>query len=79
MAAHGNLVSYGSAKVVVPSDSAGNSFAALLVTVTGDVAVKNVGGTAITLVGVPAYTLIPFAVTQVLATGTTATNIIGLA
>lgn len=78
MAAHGNLNSYDSAVVVVPSDTAGNSFRAFLVTVTGNVVFKNVAGTSITLTAVPAFTLIPIATTLIMSTGTTATNIIGL-
>lgn len=45
----------------------------------GDVAVLLEGDSSpVTLVGVPAGTLLPIAATKVLSTGTTATSIVGL-
>lgn len=70
---------YGSAIVVTPSDSNPNSFTAFMVGVTGAVAIQNQLGTTITLAAVPAYTIIPIATQRIMSTGTTATNIIGLA
>ena len=51
---------------------------ALWVGGAGDVAVITRGGNTITFSGVAAGTLIPVRTTRVLATGTTATNILGL-
>lgn len=76
---HGQVTSsYGSAAVVTTSDTAGNSFAAFMPGVTGAIAFQNVLGATITLAAVPAYTIIPIATARIMASGTTATNIIGL-
>ena len=79
MAMNGALQSYGSATVVTPSDTAGNSYSAFMCGVAGAIAFQNVLGTTITLAAVPAYTVIPVACVRIMATGTAATNIIGLA
>ncbi len=42
----------------------------------GDIAVKTTDGQTVTIVGVVAGTLLPIRVTQVLETGTSATNIV---
>lgn len=52
--------------------------AALFVGGAGDVNVVTVGGQTTKFVGVLANTLLPVRVTQVLSTGTSATNIVGL-
>lgn len=52
---------------------------ALYVGVTGDLTVVTFGGNTITFKAVPVGMLIPLVVTQIKATNTTATNIIGLA
>ena len=44
----------------------------------GNLAVTTRGGNTITLVGVAAGTLLPIRATRILATGTTATNIVAL-
>lgn len=51
---------------------------ALYVGGSGDVRVKMLGGAAVTFANVPAGSLIPLRVVQLLATGTTATGIVGL-
>ncbi len=79
MSMNGGLASYGSASVVTPSDTAGNSFSAFMCGVAGAIAFQNVLGTTITLAAVPAYTVIPVACVRIMSTNTTATNIIGLA
>ena len=78
MAMNGQLPSYTTAVVVTPSDTAANTYSAFFVGVTGAVAFQNVLGTTITLAAVPAYTVIPVATQRIMATGTAATNIIGL-
>lgn len=56
------------------------SLRALWVGGAGDVAVIAVGDTvAVTITAVPAGTLLPIAVSKVMSTNTTATNIVGLA
>lgn len=62
---------------VTPSDSTVIPyFRALWIGGAGDVAVKFANGSTATHVGVPAATVLPVQGTQVLATGTTATNIV---
>ncbi len=51
---------------------------ALFVGQAGDLAVLMIGGESVTLANVPAGTLLPLRVARVLATGTTATALIGL-
>lgn len=64
---------------VTPSDSTIIPwFRALWVGGAGSVAVKFANGSTATLVGVPAATVLPVQGTQVLATGTTATDIVAL-
>jgi len=50
----------------------------LYIGVTGDVKVKTVAGNDVVFTGVPAGSFMPVQVTQVFATGTTATNIVAL-
>ena len=66
---------------ITPSDTDTFPPKTLLVVDGGDVVVKprdNADGDTITLAAVPAYFVIPFRCTAVLATGTTATNIVGI-
>ena len=49
-----------------------------MVGVTGDVKVTTDTGAVLTLVAVPAYTVMPLRVTLIWSTGTSATNIVGL-
>jgi hypothetical protein len=65
------------AAAVTKSDSAFVDFYGLYVGGAGDVAVKTGAGNSVTFSSVPAGTIIPLRVTQVLSTGTTATNIVG--
>lgn len=69
---------YRSAKVVTPHDTNGNVFDSLWVGVTGNLAIQTAQGDDITIVAVPAGTLLPIQVKLVKATGTTATSILGL-
>jgi hypothetical protein len=62
---------------VTKHDTTANVFDAFFVGVTGDVKVTTSTGAVLTLVGVPAYTVIPVRVTLIWSTGTTATNIVG--
>jgi len=75
-------LSYASWKTVTPSDTTLLSFRGIYVGGTGDVAISPDGTTAsITLKAVPTGTLLPFTADQgrILATGTTATNLVALA
>jgi hypothetical protein len=63
---------------VVPGADLGHVTRALYVGGGGDVAVRLQDGTELTFANVPTGTLIPIRVTRVLATGTSATQIIGL-
>jgi hypothetical protein len=67
-------------QAVVPSDGAdlGHVTRALFVGSGGDLAVRLQDGTALTFANVPAGALIPIRVARVLATGTTASQILGL-
>lgn len=70
---------YHSALAVTPSDSSAQSFSSLYVGGAGDVAVlMNGDSSPVTFKSVPAGTFIPLCVQKVMATGTTATNILGL-
>lgn len=66
--------------VVTPSDSVPLAFVTLYLFVggAGNIAVITAAGNALTITGVAAGTLIPLRVSQVNATGTTATNIVAL-
>jgi hypothetical protein len=65
---------------IVPDDLAALAQAtrALYVGGGGDVTARMLGGSLVTLANVPEGTLIPLRVTQVMASGTTATAIVGL-
>lgn len=68
----------GGAAVTPNNDTVIPYFRALWIGGAGDVAVKFANGSTATLVGVPAATVLPVQGTQVLAAGTTATNIVAL-
>lgn len=63
---------------VTKSDSTVVNFRALYVGGAGDVAVTGQDGNNVTFESVPAGSIIPICCTKVLATGTTATKIVGL-
>jgi hypothetical protein len=65
---------------VTPSDTVAfsNAARALYVGTTGDVTLITKGGTTIKFTAVPAGALIPVRCTQVNATGTTASTIVGI-
>jgi hypothetical protein len=62
---------------VTPSDSAAQRAYAVWVGGAGNVAVRTEDGTTVTFTGAQAGTILPVRVSQVLATGTTATAICG--
>lgn len=69
--------------VVVPSDVAdqGTSYKALYIGGSGDVKCETVGSTAgsfVTFTGLVAGSILPVRIRKIYATGTTATNMIGL-
>ena len=67
------------AVAVTPNDSTVVLFRALYVGVGGDLAVRmQKDSSAVTFVGVLAGTILPLAVTRVMSTNTTATDIVGL-
>jgi hypothetical protein len=66
------------AVAVTPSDTTAVGFCGLYVGGAGDVAIKGAGGVAVTFKAVPVGTLLKIQVAAVMATGTTATNIVGL-
>jgi hypothetical protein len=66
------------AKTITPSDTASiTPTSGIMVTAAGNIVVNTLNGTTITL-AVTVGTIYPVCVTQVKATGTTATGIVGL-
>jgi len=65
---------------ITPNDGADllSPVSSLYVGVSGNVTLVGAKGNTVTFVGVPGGTILPVAVVRVLATGTTATNLIGL-
>ena len=63
---------------VTKSDTTMVNFVGLYVGGTGDVDVTAGDGVAVTFPSVPAGMIIPMRIIQVLSTGTTATNMVGL-
>jgi nitrogen fixation protein len=63
---------------VVPGTDLAHVTRALYVGGGGNLAVRLQDGTELTLANMPAGTLLPIRVTRILATGTTATEIVGL-
>jgi hypothetical protein len=65
---------------VTPSDSAllSETTRGLYVGTSGDIAALTVSGASITLPSVPAGSLLPLRLTKIMATGTTASGIVGL-
>jgi len=68
------------AVAVTPSDTARIHLVGLYIGTGGDIAVvpAREGAVAVTLAAVPAGSIIPLAIRQVLSTGTTASGIVGL-
>lgn len=66
------------AAAVTTSDTAANIFTRLYIGGAGNVAVVTEAGNTVTFSAVPVGTFLDIRVKQVLATGTTATNIVGL-
>lgn len=71
---------YGVMKAITPSDAAGVRYRAFLVKVAGDIIFLDGQGNSVTLTlgAGDVNKIFPIEVTQVLATGTTATGIFGL-
>lgn len=65
---------------IIPDDAAELACAtrALYVGVAGDLRVRMLGGAVVTLTAVPAGSLLPLRLRQVLATGTSAGGLVGL-
>lgn len=68
------------AAAIVPDDGADLAFATRAVYVggAGDLRVRMLGGAEVTLAAVPAGAMLPLRVARILATGTTATRLVGL-
>lgn len=68
------------AVAITPSDSTNltNMAKSLYIGGAGNVSLITAKGTTVSFVGLPAGSLIPVQVSRVMATGTTATNIVGL-
>ena len=64
---------------VLPSDTAAVAARSIYVGGAGDVAVTMQGGGTVTFKAVPAGAILPVRVSKVFMTGTTATNLVGLA
>lgn len=77
----GNLNTYSSFQAVTPSDTAFLTCSAIYVGAAGNLAVATETGTAVTLIGVPAGSILPINLIQgrIMATNTTATSIVALA
>lgn len=67
----------GKAAAVTPSDTADNYFLYLYIGVTGDVALTTTAGNLVTYKSVPAGAFLWVKTSKVMATNTTATNMIG--
>lgn len=65
------------AALITPSDTAEVYFVAIRVGVAGNLAVRTENGTTLTIPNVAAGETIKLRVTKVLATGTTATGLVG--
>jgi hypothetical protein len=75
--ASGNVAPAARHAAVTPSNTVGFGPArALYIGVTGNVAVVDLDGNAVTYVGVTGGSILPIQCTRVNATGTTATNIV---
>lgn len=72
------LANYESCYAITPSDTVDQGFSALYIGGTGAVVIVNMAGVAVTFAAVPVGVL-PVAGKRVNATGTAATNIVGLA
>lgn len=66
------------AQAITTSDTAPNVYARLYVGGAGNVKVTTENGDAVTFTAVPVGTVLPIRVQLVWATGTTATNIVGM-
>lgn len=69
---------YGGAAAITKSDTTVQSYSAIYVGGTGDVAVLTEAGNTVTFSAVPVGTILPIRVTKVLSAGTTATLLLGL-
>jgi hypothetical protein len=80
--AHEDPSKYNYGEAITPNDSTDltdKGFRAIYVGTGGDVAIEHVsGGTPVVYANVPSGTILPVKIGQVNATGTTASNIVGL-
>lgn len=66
------------AYAATPSDTVAQPFIGLMVTVKGDVSITTFAGNVVVLASVPPGAVLWVSGQKIMATGTTATNIIGL-
>lgn len=66
------------AAAITTSDTANNVAQAIYIGGAGNLAVITSGGDTVTFTNLPAGAIFPVSVTKVLATGTTATGLVGL-
>lgn len=78
MAFNSVYTGYSTAKSITPSDTVPNNFKAIYVGGAGNVTLKDVGGNSALFTAPPVGSIIPVETTFVMATGTTATLLIGL-
>jgi len=73
-------IAFSSAVAITPSDTAAQNYASVYVGGTGDVTYKAGSATAVTFKAVPVGTVLPMPkdADKVMATGTTATLLVGL-
>jgi hypothetical protein len=69
---------YGAAAITTADTDQNTSFRAIYVGGAGDIKVDMPGGGTVTFVAVPQGTLLPIRPKRIYATGTTATNLVGL-
>lgn len=67
-----------SAAVITPHDTNPNVFNAIYVGGTGNITLIDLAGNSVLISAIPAGTILPIACTLVMATGTTATLLVGL-
>ena len=70
--------SYRGAEAVVPNDATEVCYSGFYVGVAGNVVVETPAGDTVTFTAVQVGSIIPVCAVKVLASGTTATNIVGL-
>ena len=66
------------AEAIVPDTALAKTSREIYVGVGGDIVADFADGSQVTLVGVPSGSRLPYRVTNIVASGTTATNLVGI-